>query len=329
MLLTSDTIQSIKLTDKEAQYDEKAKWLLSRKIFLAHILIHTVEEFHGMKPTDVIPYIEGEPYISTIPVNPGLTNKTLHSTNSLGQKIIGLNTEEASLNEGVIVYDILFYVRMKNGLTQIIVNIEAQQKFPTNYHILNRAIVYSGRMIGSQKERDFTHSDYDAVRQTYSIWICMNMNENSMEHFQLTGKKILGNFEWDNHRNLINIVMIGLSNDLPPQDHAWELHRLLGTILSKQLPYQNKLDILKQEYDIKAENDVKEVIGTMCNLSQGIKEDGIRIGEARGIQIGEARGKAQMILSMKQAGFSLEQIAQIAKCSAEQIEEILIQFSEP
>ena len=39
----------------------------------------------------------------------------------------------------------------------------------------------------------------------------------------------------------------------------------------------------KQEYDIKAENNIKEVVGSMCNLSQGIKEDGIRIGKEDGI----------------------------------------------
>ena len=69
----------------------------------------------------------------------------------------------------------------------------------------------------------------------------------------------------------------------------------------------------------------------MCNLSEGIWESGIREGEERGIQIGEERGKARgiqigearMILNMKQAGLALEQIAQIAKCSVEKIQQIV------
>ena len=66
--------ESVKASDKEAQYDEKAKKLLGHKIILAYILVNTVEEFQGMNPKDVIKYIEGEPYISTVPLDPGMTN---------------------------------------------------------------------------------------------------------------------------------------------------------------------------------------------------------------------------------------------------------------
>ena len=37
-------------------------------------LKNAVEAFLGMAPKDIIPYIEGEPYISKVPVEPGLTN---------------------------------------------------------------------------------------------------------------------------------------------------------------------------------------------------------------------------------------------------------------
>ena len=66
--------ESVKASDKEAQYDEKAKKLLGHKIILAYILVNTVEEFQGMNPEDVVKYIEGEPYISTVPLDPGMTN---------------------------------------------------------------------------------------------------------------------------------------------------------------------------------------------------------------------------------------------------------------
>ena len=38
------------------------------------LLVNTVEEFWGMNPKDVVKYIEGEPYISTVPLDPGMTN---------------------------------------------------------------------------------------------------------------------------------------------------------------------------------------------------------------------------------------------------------------
>ena len=57
------------------------------------------------------------------------------------------------VNEGMVRFDIVFYVRMKDGLSQIIINIEAQKDAPAGYDILNRAVFYVSRLISSQKER--------------------------------------------------------------------------------------------------------------------------------------------------------------------------------
>ena len=65
---------AVKATDKDAQYDTSAKRLLGQKSILAHILVKTVDEFKGMNPKDVVDCIEGTPHISTVPVEPGLTN---------------------------------------------------------------------------------------------------------------------------------------------------------------------------------------------------------------------------------------------------------------
>lgn len=58
-----------------------------QKNILAHILVKTVQEFKGMNPKDVVAYIEGLPYISRVPVEPGLTNI---SSEKDGQRIIVL-----------------------------------------------------------------------------------------------------------------------------------------------------------------------------------------------------------------------------------------------
>ena len=104
-----------------------------------------------MKPEDVVTYIEGEPKGGIVPVEPGMTNA--EKTDAIGLRIVGINTENAEINEGMVRFDIIFYVRMKNGLFQIIVNIEAQKDEPSEYKILNRAIFYVSRLVSSQKER--------------------------------------------------------------------------------------------------------------------------------------------------------------------------------
>ena len=53
---------------------------------------------------------------------------------------------------------------MKNGLSQIIVNIEAQKDEPPEYKLLNRAIFYVSRLISSQQERDFVNTNSDDIK---------------------------------------------------------------------------------------------------------------------------------------------------------------------
>lgn len=122
---------------KEAQYDAAAKCLLGEKIILAHILIRTIDEFKGMTADEVVLLIEGEPYIGQVPVEPGATNQKIEYGST---RITGMNTENAEMNEGTTLFDIIFYVRMKNGRSKIIINVEAQRKEPDKYWIINRAI---------------------------------------------------------------------------------------------------------------------------------------------------------------------------------------------
>ena len=54
VLLDASIKESVKASDKEAQYDEKAKKLLGHKIILAYILVNTVEEFQGMNSINLL-----------------------------------------------------------------------------------------------------------------------------------------------------------------------------------------------------------------------------------------------------------------------------------
>lgn len=88
--MNTEIKNAIQAADSEAQYDESAKRLLAQKYVLAHILVRTVEEFQGMEIEKVVSLIEGDPYISKVPVVSGLTNK---DRNVEGKRIVGLNTE--------------------------------------------------------------------------------------------------------------------------------------------------------------------------------------------------------------------------------------------
>ena len=305
--MNAELKNAIKATDSKAEYDTSAKRLLGQKSILAHILVKTVDEFKGMDPKKVVDSIEGTPHIGTVPVEPGLTNAVSEKN---GERLVGFNTENGEVNEGLIRFDIVFYVRMKDGLSQIIINVEAQKDEPNGYEILNRAIFYVSRLISSQKERDFENSSYDDIKRVYSIWICMNMKENTMSYVHLTKEDLIGSYEWKGNLDLLNIIMIGLAKKLPEHDETYELHRLLGALLSQDLTVDEKLNIIGNEYDIPIEENFRKDVSVMCNLSQGIEEKGIAIGEAG------------LIVKMYKNGFTAEQIAAATDKDLEAVKKI-------
>ena len=165
--------------------------------------------------------------ISTVPVEPGLTNAVSEKN---GESLVGFNTENDEINEGLVRFD-------------------------------------------------------------------------------------LGSYEWKGNLDLLNIIMLGLAKNLPEHDETYELHRLLGALLSKELTIDEKLNIIGNEYDIPIEENFRKDVSVMCNLSQGIKEDGIAIGEAR--------EKAQIILNMYKNGFTAEQIASATDKDIEEVKAII------
>lgn len=94
---------------------------------------------------------------------------------------------------------------------------------------------------------------------------------------------------------------------------------------------EEKLHIMKTEYDISEEEDFRKDVNEMCNLGEGImeegiaigmekgREDGIAIGETKGISIGESR----TIRSMHKNGFTAEQIAAATDKALDEVKAIL------
>ena len=225
--MNTELKNAVKATDKDAQYDTSAKRLLGQKSILAHILVKTVDEFKGMNPKDVVDCIEGTPHISTVPVEPGLTNAASEKN---GERLVGFNTENEEINEGLVRFD-------------------------------------------------------------------------------------LGSYEWKGNLDLLNIIMLGLAKNLPEHDETYELHRLLGALLSKELTIDEKLNIIGNEYDIPIEENFRKDVSVMCNLSQGIEE--------KGIAIGRAEGEAGLIIKMYKNGFTAEQIASATDKDIEEVKAII------
>lgn len=46
-------------------------------------------------------------------------------------------------------------------------------------------------------ERDFANTNYDDIKQVFSIWICMDVDQNGMNYVHLTNDRLSGSYEWE------------------------------------------------------------------------------------------------------------------------------------
>lgn len=97
------------------------------------------------------------------------------------------------------------------------------------------------------------------------------------------------------------------SNELPEHDNTYELHRLLSSLLSMELSVDEKLGIMEKKYSIAVDDRIREDVGAMCNLSQGIRDNAI----------------VDVIMNMYENNFTLEQIAVATKKSVEEVRAII------
>ena len=128
-----------------------------------------------------------------------------------------------------------------------------------------------------------------------------------MSHIHLAKDELLEPYNWEGNIDLLNIVLIGITNELPKHDKRYELHRLITALLSDKLETSQKYDILENEYDILLNDDLRKDVNVMCNLGQGIED----------------RTNEKFIWNMYQEGYTLEQIAKVAETSVDEVEKVI------
>ena len=132
-----------------------------------------------------------------------------------------------------------------------------------------------------------------------------------MSHIHLAKDELLEPYDWEGNIDLLNIVLIGITNELPKHDKRYELHRLITALLSDKLETSQKYDILENEYDILLNDDLRKDVNVMCNLGQGIED---RATE---------RANEKFIWNMYKKGYTLDEIAEIAETSVDAVEKVI------
>ena len=121
-----------------------------------------------------------------------------------------------------------------------------------------------------------------------------------------TGQRTVG-FNTENAEINEGLVRIGITNEIPEHDEKYEMHRLIGALLSSELKEQEKLDIIEHEYNIPISQEFREDVSIMCNLSQGIEDKAI----------------AKIVMNMYKIGYTPNQIADAVGVSVDEVEAII------
>ena len=300
--------KKIDIAGKQAQYDAAAKSVLSDKSILANILKGCVSEFKEYD-TEIIKtkYIEADVRVSEVAVD----------ADEQPEDIRGRAAELTSVTEGLLVYDVIFDVKIPDPKKEkcAIINIEAQKEYNVGYPIPKRADYYTGRLISSQKGTVFRKSDYGKLRKVISIWIIMEVcdrKKNSITVYDTSERQLCGNFKISKQNyDMQTVIMIGLGDHTKTENR---LLKILDVLFAENICASEKHKLL-EHMGIAMTEETKEEVNEMCNLGEGIYEKGIE----RGIERGENKLLARMIASGK---LTLEEISEITGVELNAVKQI-------
>ena len=292
MRAESTLAKMISTAGEKAAYDNACKRLLANKIILAWIMKSCLEEYRDCGISEIASkYIEGEAQISEAAVYPDEEAESL--------QITGLNTEDSTINEGIVTYDIRFraIVPGTGERISLIINVEAQNDFYPGYPIVKRNLYYCCRLVSSQYGTEFTNSHYEKIKKVYSIFICMNppnYRKNTINQYSIQEENLIGEFgENVEYYDLLTGIIICLGD---VEDETTGILKLLEVLLSSERSPKEKREILQEEFNIKMTQELEREVSEMCNLSEGVEQKGI----AKGIT-------ASIRNLMESMGWSIEQ----------------------
>lgn len=307
-----DTIDDVYLAGKNTEYDAAAKKLLSSKKILAWILKYCVEEFKDCSIADIRDrYIIGIPETASVPVLPDETNGAAMVN---ADRISGERTEDTSVTEGKVTFDIRFRaITPHNELVQLIINIEAQRSRHTSYPLLKRAMYYVSRLISSQYGVDFDKAQYGKIKKVYSIWLCMDAPDDrgGITRYHMQEEPEYGNIlnEKEDY-DLQQVVMVYVAHARADMENR--LLNLLGELFLSEDSANMKKAALIDHYDIDLNDDEERLVSTMCNLSVGLYEKGMERNSNQ-IVINLLRMHMGMDFIKKATGRSEEDIKKLAE----------------
>lgn len=279
------------------------------------------------------------PDVSAIATAPGESNSgsVQDASHRYMPGIEGLSNEDKVPDEGSVFYDIRFYALLPAGRQRIriIMNVEAQRSFYPGYEIVTRGIYYAARMLSAQLGTEFVEPDYDNIKKVYSIWLCMNAPRyigNAISVYHLTKEELESGIpDKPQAYDKLTVCIVTLNEHQPAEN---ELLKMLNTLLSPELGYEEKTRTLAEKFGLPLKRKSGEELNLMCNLSEYVYEKGIEKGIKQGINQGMEQGieqgikqgaesaRRELLKNMKKEGYTDEAILKIFQMTPEKLSEL-------
>ena len=277
----SEISQTLEAAGAEARYDAAARKLVAQKSILAYILKSSMDEFADVSVKQIADeLIDGSPQVSEAAVFQDVSDVLENDNGQLNgsDRIHDMSTEDISILEGTVRYDIRFVVKIPDveEKVEVIVNIEIQNSDRPNYPIPKRGIYYGSRLISSQRGTIFKNQEYGKIKKVVSIWICENTSNNrsdSINEYLFEEKCRRGSYhEKTENFDLIRVIVMRLGSEgVKSDDNAI---RLLSNIFSSNKTADEKKKLLSEEFHINITELINEEVSQMCNLSAGLVKKG-------------------------------------------------------
>ncbi len=295
--------RQIETADAKARFDKACKRLIANKLILAWIMKHTMEEYSCYNVREIAEeYIEGNPVISKKMVHRDesdiVSERNMFEDSSKQDNVFensyihGDTTEDATMTEGMVTFDIRFraIVPQKGECITLVINVEAQNEFYPGYPLIKRGIYYCCRLISGQYGTEFRDSHYEDIKKVYSIWICINPpkhRQNTITKYEISEKNLLGDVKevWKDY-DLLAAVMICLKTSIEEDSSEKTIVDLLSTLLSSDMKVDDKKAILERDFDIAMTKEIGEEVKEMCNYGDYIEEKALQRGMQKGMQKG-------------------------------------------
>lgn len=287
----------------KSKYDTAVKELLSNRQLLARILKRVVPEYAEIPLDDI-----QNKYIEPSTISVSKTGVARNTTN-----IDGMCTEDSTLNEGNIKYDILFesYCPGKKDQTVgLYINIEVQNNAYPGYPIEKRAMYYAARRLSSELKSLSKSENYNKLKKVYSIWLCIgtvpDKEANTITLYHTEKCDILGLVERDRDvYDMMNVIVLRINDNIAPKD---DFLKLLQTLCSKKISKKKKLENLAEQ-GIDLGDAIEEGVSRMCNLSDYIQLQGAQQRER------------EIAIEMLKNGMSCDLVAKYTKIPVDRIKE--------